>query len=131
MVELVIDAVKGEVACASGGHPQPRLVLPDGTVEGIAAHGLALGIDAPQTYETVAAAFPPGAIVVVYTDGVVEARRRGEQFGIERLDALLSKHRALSAQAMAETALVACREWSDNRELTDDFALVVIKRRET
>jgi serine phosphatase RsbU (regulator of sigma subunit) len=131
MVELVIDAVKGEVACASGGHPQPRLVLPDGTVEGIAAHGLALGIDAPQVYATVAAAFPPGAIVVVYTDGVVEARRRGEQFGIERLDALLSEHRALPAQMMAETALVACREWSDNRELTDDFALVVIKRRET
>ncbi len=53
MVELVIDAAKGEVACASGGHPQPRLVLPDGTVECIAAHGLALGIDAPQVYETV------------------------------------------------------------------------------
>ncbi len=131
MVELVIDSVKGEVACASGGHPQPRLVFPDGTVEGIAAHGLALGIDAPQAYETVTAAFPPGATVVVYTDGVVEARRRGEQFGIERLDALLSEHRALPAQEMAETALVACREWSDNGELTDDFAVVVIKRRET
>ena len=60
MVELVIDSVKGEVACASGGHPQPRLVLPDGTVEGIAAHGLALGIEAPQAYETVAAALPAG-----------------------------------------------------------------------
>ena len=129
MVELVIDAVQGEVACASGGHPQPRLVLPDGTVEGIAAHGLALGIEVPQSYETVAAAFPPGATVVVYTDGVVEARRRGEQFGIERLDALLSEHRALPAQEIAETALVACREWSDNGELTDDFAVVVIKRR--
>jgi serine phosphatase RsbU (regulator of sigma subunit) len=131
MVELVIDSVYGEVACASGGHPQPRLVLPDGTVEGIAAHGLALGIDAPQVYETVTADFPPGAIVVVYTDGVVEARRRGELFGIERLDALLSEHRELPAQEMAETALVACREWSDNGELTDDFAVVVIKRRKT
>ena len=35
MVELVIDPAKGEVACASGGHPPPRLVLPDGTVEAI------------------------------------------------------------------------------------------------
>jgi serine phosphatase RsbU (regulator of sigma subunit) len=94
MVELVIDAAKGEVACASGGHPAPRLVLPDGTVEGILARGLALGIDAPQVYETVTAAFPPGATVVVYTDGVVEARRGGEQFGIERVDALLSPPRA-------------------------------------
>ena len=130
MVELVIDAAKGEVACASGGHPQPRLVLPDGTVEGIAAHGLALGIDAPQVYETVTAAFAPGAIVVAYTDGVVEARRRGEQFGIERLDELIAEHRLLPAQEIAENALAACREWADNRELTDDFAVVVIKRSE-
>jgi serine phosphatase RsbU (regulator of sigma subunit) len=130
MVELVIDSAKGEVACASGGHPQPRLVLPDGTVEGIAAHGLALGIDAPQVYETVTAAFAPGAIVVAYTDGVVEARRRGEQFGIERLDELIAEHRLRPAQEIAENALVACREWADNRELTDDFAVVVIKRSE-
>jgi phosphoserine phosphatase RsbU/P len=130
MVELVIDSVKGEVACASGGHPQPRLVLPDGTVEGIAARGLALGIEASQEYETVTAAFAPGAIVVAYTDGVVEARRRGEQFGIERLDELIAEHRLLRAQQIAENALVACREWSDNRELTDDFAVVVIKRSE-
>ena len=37
MVELVIDAERGEVACASAGHPAPRLVLPDGTVEEISA----------------------------------------------------------------------------------------------
>jgi serine phosphatase RsbU (regulator of sigma subunit) len=130
MVELVIDSVKGEVACASGGHPQPRLVFPDGMVEGISAHGLALGIDAPQEYETVTADFPPGAIVVVYTDGVVEARRGGELFGVARLDALLAEHRTLPAQEIAETALAACRGWADNNELTDDFAVVVIKRSE-
>lgn len=130
MVELVIDADYGEVVCASAGHPAPRLVLPDGTVEAISARGLALGIDAPQTYETVAAAFPPGAIVVAYTDGVVEARREGEQFGIERFDALLSERRSLPPREIAEAALVACREWTEG-ELTDDFAVVVIKRAKT
>jgi len=127
MVELVIDAEQGEVACASGGHPAPRLVQPDGTVEGIHARGLALGIDAPQTYETVTAAFAPGAIVVAYTDGVVEARRGGAQYGVERLDALLSDRRSLPPREIAEAALAACREWTEG-ELTDDFAVVVIKR---
>jgi serine phosphatase RsbU (regulator of sigma subunit)/putative methionine-R-sulfoxide reductase with GAF domain len=127
MVELVIDAAKGEVACASGGHPAPRLVQPDGTVEGILVRGLALGIDAPQAYETVRARFAPGAIVVAYTDGVVEARRNGEQYGIERLDALLSARRSLPPREIAEAALAACRDWTEG-ELTDDFAVVVIKR---
>ena len=76
MVELVFDTA-GEVACASGGHPPPRLVHPDGTVETILGARPCLGIDAPQQYETVTAPFPPGAIVVVYTDGVIEARRGG------------------------------------------------------
>ena len=127
MVELVLDATAGTVTCASAGHPAPRLVLPDGSVEPVDARGLALGIDADQVYEPVSLAFPVGASVVLYTDGVVEARRSGEQFGTERLDALLSEQRELPAKTLAAATLAACREWTEG-ELTDDFALVVIKR---
>jgi serine phosphatase RsbU (regulator of sigma subunit) len=129
MVALAIDAENGVVACASAGHPPPRLVQPDGTVDGILARGLALGIDAPQSYRTVTAELAPGAIVVAYTDGVVEARRGGQQYGVERLDPLLSERRSLPPRAIAEAALGACREWTGG-ELTDDFAVVVIKRSE-
>ena len=127
MVVLVVDAEAGQVRCASGGHPPPRLVLPDGTVESIQAGGLALGIDAPQEYETVSADFPPGAIVVAYTDGVIEARRGGEQFGTERFDELLASRRTLPPREIAEAALMAARGWTGG-ELTDDLAVVVIKR---
>ena len=127
MVEVVFDVEGGEVACASGGHPPPRLVLPDGSVQSVAARGLALGIDAPQVYDTVTEPFPPGAIVVAYTDGVIEARRGGEQFGVERLDALLAERRDLPPQEIAQAALAACRAWTGG-ELTDDFAVVVVKR---
>ncbi|HEX5798729.1 MAG TPA: SpoIIE family protein phosphatase [Gaiellaceae bacterium] len=128
MVEVVVDAARGEVACAGGGHPAPRLVLPDGTVEAIDARGLALGIEPRQRYATVRAPLVPGAAVVLYTDGVVEGRRGGEQFGLERFDALLAEHRSLPAKELALAALAACREWADG-DLGDDFAVVVIKRR--
>ena len=127
MVELVFDAERDEVACAGAGHPPPRLVRPDGTVESISAGGLALGIDAPQVYEPVTHAFPPRSIAVAYTDGVIEARHEGEQFGTERLDALLSATRELAPQQIAEATLQACRDWSGG-ELADDFAIVVVKR---
>jgi len=65
--------------------------------------------------------------VVAYTDGVVQARRGGEQYGVERLDALLSDLRSLPPGEIAEAALAACRDWTES-ELTDDFAVVVIKR---
>ena len=128
MVELVLDTDAGTVTCASAGHPAPRLVLPDGSVVPIDARGLALGIDPAQVYEPVTLDFPVGASVVLYTDGVVEARRGGEQFGPERLDALLSEQRGLPSRQLATTALAACRDWTEAGELADDFALVVIKR---
>ena len=127
MVEVVIDAELGEVACAGAGHPAPRLVLPDGTVEAIPARGLALGVEPQQEYVTVRAALPPGACVVLFTDGVVEARRGGEQFGLDRFDQLLSAERRHAPTEIAHAALAACREWSYG-DLGDDFAVVVIKR---
>jgi sigma-B regulation protein RsbU (phosphoserine phosphatase) len=96
-------------------------------VQPIDAFGLALGIDAPQVYEPVTVAFPPGALVALYTDGVVEARRDGEFYGVARFDELLSANRHLPAEELALAALDSCRAWSEG-ELADDFAVVVIKR---
>ena len=53
--------------------------------EHVECGGLALGIDAPQTYEQVRAELPSGSVVVLYTDGVIEARRGSDLFGSERL----------------------------------------------
>jgi serine phosphatase RsbU (regulator of sigma subunit) len=117
----------GAVACASAGHPEPRLVLPDGTVEPLVCGGLALGIADSQVYETARAELPPHGAVVLYTDGVVEARRGRELFGVERLDAVLRERRGEPAQALAEAVLAACRAFAGG-ELADDCAVVVIRR---
>ena len=127
MAYLAVDGVRGEVACASAGHPAPRLVLPDGTVRGLDASGLVLGIDAGQVYEEVRAELPSGAVIVVYTDGVIEARRDGELYGVERLDALLAERRALAPRALAAAVTEDCRSWAGG-ELDDDVAVVVIGR---
>jgi serine phosphatase RsbU (regulator of sigma subunit) len=126
MAYLTIDPA-GEVLCASAGHPEPRLVLPDGRVAGLPVGGLALGIDAAQTYEQVRAELPSGGAVVIYTDGVVEARTGRELFGVERLDAVLAAHASEPAQEIAEAVIAACRAYSGGN-LTDDCAVVVIKR---
>ena len=127
MAYLAIDPVRGEVACASAGHPPPRLVLADGTVSGLEAVGLVLGIDSKQTYDEVRAGVPPGATLVLYTDGVIESRRRGELYGVERLDALLSAQRALPPAELAHAVTEDARRYSGG-ELSDDLAVVVIRR---
>jgi serine phosphatase RsbU (regulator of sigma subunit) len=126
MTYLTIDP-RGEVACASAGHPAPRLVLPDGRVEALQCGGLALGIEASQKYEEVRASLPPGALVVLYTDGVIESRASHELYGTERLDAALAARAGLGAQELAEAVLSECRAFGGG-DLADDCAVVVIKR---
>jgi len=128
MLYLIVDLARGEVACASAGHPAPRLIQPDGTVESLGAHGLVLGIEPGQPYEELQRPFEPGSAVVLYTDGVVEARRAGELYGEERLDRLLGQRRDLPAEALAEVVLDECRRFVGG-ELRDDCAIVVVRRR--
>jgi serine phosphatase RsbU (regulator of sigma subunit) len=128
MTELVVDASGGTLACACAGHPAPRLVRRDGTVEAVPVRGLALGIEEEQVYEGAEVPFPPGSAAVLYTDGVIEARRDGELFGVERLDEVLAASRGRAAEEIAQAVLAACRAFADG-DLSDDCAVVVVARR--
>jgi serine phosphatase RsbU (regulator of sigma subunit) len=127
MASVTLDGAAGRVACACAGHPSPRLVLPDGSVHGIDARGLALGVDGDQVYDEVEEPLPSGATVVLYTDGVLEARREGELYGVERLDALLAERRELSPEELARAVVEDCRAFAGG-ELPDDCAVVAIRR---
>ncbi len=127
MTYLTVDGANGAVACASAGHPAPRLVLRDGTVAALEATGLVLGIDSGQEYDEVQAELPSGATLVIYTDGVIESRRDGELYGTERLDAVISEQRELSADALARAVADDARRFAGG-ELADDLAVVVIRR---
>ncbi|MGI8420837.1 MAG: PP2C family protein-serine/threonine phosphatase, partial [Gaiellaceae bacterium] len=127
MVYVTIDPSTGELACAGGGHPPPRLVEPDGRVRSVDARGLALGVDGDQVYVEVQERLQAGASLVLYTDGVIEARRNHELYGQERLDALLATRAGLAPAALARAVVDDCRAWNDG-ELSDDCAVVVIKR---
>ena len=63
---------------------------------------------------------------MLYTDGLPEARREGELYGENRLNAALLAHAELPAQELAEALVEDCRSFAG--ELGDDLAVVVLKR---
>jgi serine phosphatase RsbU (regulator of sigma subunit) len=87
---------------------------------------MALGIDSGQSYEEERTKLEPGAAIVLYTDGLIEARSEGRLYGEERLDAFLSEHEELSAQELAEAAIADCKAFAGG-DLADDCAVVVIR----
>jgi GAF domain-containing protein len=126
MAYVVVDPATGTVSAAGAGHPPPRIVRGDGTVTSLDTSGIVLGVDAGQSYEEVHEALAPNDAVVLYTDGVIEARRDGELYGNARLDKLLSERVALPPAQLAQAVLDDCRAFA--RELADDCAIVVVRR---
>ncbi|HZB34648.1 MAG TPA: SpoIIE family protein phosphatase [Gaiellaceae bacterium] len=127
LVYVTLDPETGELACASAGHPNPRLVRSDGAVVELAASGLALGIAADQDYPEARGRLEERSAVVLFTDGVIEARRDGDLYGHERLDRFLSEHRELSAAELARALVDDAKAFSGG-DLVDDSAVVVVKR---
>jgi serine phosphatase RsbU (regulator of sigma subunit) len=128
MVYMRVDPARTELACASAGHPRPRLLRADGSVESLPVGGLALGIVGSQSYEEIRIPYTPGDAVVLYTDGVIEARRERELYGTPRLDNFLRRHAQLGARELADAVLADCREFAGG-PLFDDCAVVVVRAR--
>ncbi len=126
MLYVVVDPGRRVLACGSAGHLPIRLVGSDGEVRALERGGVALGIDSGLEYPEQRLELEPGAAAVLYTDGVVEARRNGELYGEERLDAYLAAHAGAGAQELAEGLVAECRSFSGG-ELADDCAVVVLR----
>jgi serine phosphatase RsbU (regulator of sigma subunit) len=126
MLYVTADGREGELFCASAGHPPPRVVRASGAPSPLGVRGLALGIAGRQEYEVERVQLEPGDAAVLFTDGLLEARRDGELYGEERLDASLARHASLPAEALAVALVDDCRAFGG--DLADDCAVVVLKR---
>ena len=123
---LVFDPRTGAVSWSSAGHPPPLLTGP--TPRTLAFDGsLPVGLFGDATYHTARFTLPQGRCVVLYTDGVVEARNPDRQeFGTEGLEAATPAV-AASAAAVAEVVLKQLLSHSDGH-LDDDAAVLVLRR---
>ncbi|WP_433468924.1 SpoIIE family protein phosphatase [Spirillospora sp. CA-128828] len=119
----IYDPVTGLCTVARAGHPNPAVVLPDGTVtypHVPASPPLGLG---GHPFETTEVRLPEGSQLVLYTDGLVERRDRDLDTGLELL------HEALEGQA-GRTPEETCRAVIDAmlpEHPADDIALLVAR----
>ncbi|HEY1965793.1 MAG TPA: PP2C family protein-serine/threonine phosphatase [Acidobacteriaceae bacterium] len=118
-----LNAATAEMRYAAAAHP-PMLLLRDGEVSEVTENGLMLGAFDTATYEMVAYPLQPGDRLVLYTDGIMEAANdKAEEFGRERLRALLSNAPMLSHESIADLILTTVQRWSAAQE--DDLTLLV------
>ncbi|MGW7636418.1 PP2C family protein-serine/threonine phosphatase [Streptomyces decoyicus] len=125
-VQAVIDWSTHTLSYSSAGHPPPALLHPDGTVELLdRATDPPLGarpehVDRPEAQ----VAFADDAVLVLYTDGLIERRHEDIDVGLARLAEALTRHRGADAETLADALLA---DLLPPGGATDDAALVITR----
>jgi serine phosphatase RsbU (regulator of sigma subunit) len=114
---------------ALGGHPPPLLLRADGTVSRVGVPGLPVGVfDHPDPGEELVV-LDPGDVLVLYTDGVTEARSATEWYGEERLAARLAEvGPCVGAERVADAVAEDVLRFSGG-VLRDDMAVLALRVR--
>ncbi len=129
LVLIAIDRESDEVRYVNAGHNPPFLVHASGEAQQLSVGGLLLGMFPEATYESAQFRMSPGDVLVLYSDGVTEARDGSdEEFGEERLVAFLKEHRAMDPERLVESLIRAVYDFSDEGKPGDDVTVAVIRR---
>jgi serine phosphatase RsbU (regulator of sigma subunit) len=118
-----------DVTLASGGHPPALILRDDGRIEAVDAEaGMLLGLFPETGVVDQQLRLDPGDAIVLYTDGVIEARdpSTGEQYGQERVEELLARCAGRTADGIARRLELAVIDHQDGQTL-DDVAILVVR----
>ncbi len=128
LVYLEVAPNESEVRVLNAGHLPPIAVHLE-RIEEMPRGAPALGLMPRVTHTEQRIRIEPGDLLVVYSDGVTEARNEyGWFFDDDRLLALLPKLRGHSAEAAGERILDAVDRFTGDARPHDDLSLIVLKR---
>jgi phosphoserine phosphatase RsbU/P len=125
----VLNPASGELCYSNAGHNSPVIVRSDGTIEELEPTGPVLGISPAFTYKEKNCRLNPGDLIALFSDGVTEAcNPDGEEFGEDRLSAILREHRQESATRIVEIVNQQVNAFARGTAQGDDITLVVARR---
>ena len=124
-----LDPITGGLNYLCAGHNPPMLRHQDGTVERLKSESIPLGIELNEKYETGRTILGVGDILVIYTDGVTEARDEdGKEFGEDRLLALVAQPPEERAALTLAAVMRKLDEFVGGAPQHDDITCLVVRR---
>ncbi|MBP2479449.1 hypothetical protein JOF53_008321 [Crossiella equi] len=114
-----------ELTLASAGHPPPLVLRADGTVAELPVSGTVAGVLPDLTYPETTELLRPGDVLLMFTDGITEARNASGFFGAERLLDLLPHYTGAGPDVLCEAVEQAAVEFLGGRA-HDDMALFAV-----
>jgi phosphoserine phosphatase RsbU/P len=127
MSYVVINHLESTIVSCNAGHPAPILLRSDGRIELLDQGGTIVGMGGVIPFEEEVKKLEHGDKIIFYTDGLTEySNAAGEEYGVKRLNEILTSLTALSAQETLDTIVSSVMEFGDNVSPSDDITLVVV-----
>jgi serine phosphatase RsbU (regulator of sigma subunit) len=124
----LLDVADGSFAYCSAGHPQPVLVPVGQRPRLLSSRQIVLGVQADVPYANDTASIGVGDTLLMYTDGLTEARdTSGRQYGTERLLRSVRKAADLPLTHLPEQVFLDAFSFAEGR-LKDDVAILALRR---
>jgi len=121
-------ALSGEVELCNAGHVPP-LIARGREVERIGATGIPIGMFGDARFSVTRTRLSPGDTILLYTDGVNEARNdSGQEYGIERLAGLLAGSTPRSTPDLVSAFLSDLTRFRSGAPQGDDMTLMAVRR---
>jgi phosphoserine phosphatase RsbU/P len=131
----LLDVSSGNFTYVNGGHVPTLLVKNEegdtvNKIQKLMPTGIALGIDAEQTYKENSILLNAGDFVVLYSDGITEAINQKEhEYGTERLENVLLAINNHSTEGVIEAIISDLISFTGGQEAFDDITIVVAMRK--
>ncbi len=126
MIVVVFDTEAGTIRYASAGHPAGWLWHAR-EVQPLRATGPLLMLDPGASYFSKEVPLAPDDFVLLYTDGLAEARNGDELFGEERIAMAIRRDPGASPEVLTKALLEAARDFG-NGMIDDDVAILAVRR---
>jgi sigma-B regulation protein RsbU (phosphoserine phosphatase) len=125
----VYDSGTRTLRYTNAGH-LPSFLICRGTATHLDKGGMVLGVVEDYAYEEGTVVVPQDALLVGYSDGLVEPENvYGEEFGIRRLRDAAVRVQASAPLMVAESLMAAAEEWAGTPEQADDMTVIVARLR--
>lgn len=125
----ILEPANGRLRYTNAGHNPPLLLREDGVIEELGTTGVPLGLLPQAPYRAGETVLAPGDLLVLYTDGLVEANGpEGEEYGLDRLKTACRVARDETCPALAEILERDLEGFARGVPFADDRTIVLARR---
>jgi sigma-B regulation protein RsbU (phosphoserine phosphatase) len=122
------DSATRQLTYSNGGHLTPFLLRADGRLDRLACGGSVVGLLDGLEYPEATIELYAGDLLIAYSDGLTEPENEFEEFGEERLVALVRQNQHEPLTKLTTDIMRALQQWIGAAEQPDDMTVVLARQ---